>query len=126
MIGNAFVNAGKHNMKHFLILITLLTFSTIVSAQFNTTVDWVECQMKAGGVISCPRLERAKNVKALRVAHLDEIAKVKGTAFFVHLTGDCAIAFTAEDYDREKFIRQPSNLDCEDAPLYSVLRRRKK
>lgn len=107
-------------MKTLLTLACLFATLLVVTAQSGPTREWYSCTVakvvkegKAWTTYSrCPQLQKEKGIGELRVVGLEGIPKVEGTKYFLRVAGRCVIAYTADDQERERFIRHPINVDC--------------
>lgn len=106
-----------------------------VAEEIGPTREWYSCTVvkvvregKAKTTYHrCPQLEKEKGISDLRVVGLDGIPKVVGTDYFLRVAGRCLVAYTVDDQARERFIRHPINVDCDNGrPFSQMLLPRKK
>ncbi len=107
-----------------------------VAEETGPTREWYSCTVvkvvKQGKVETtyhrCPLLEKEKGISGLRVVGLEGIPKVEGTEYFLRVAGRCLVAYTVDDQARERFIRHPINVDCDNGRKFTqmLLPRKKK
>lgn len=104
------------------ISLLLLLFIIPVYSQSDrgSNHTWILCTVTrvSDGEItgfSCPRL---KPRETLKIVSFDDIPAVVGTSFFMRRAGKCLIPTSVDDQDRDRFIRFPTNIDCEDGRVF--------
>ena len=96
-------------MKKLLLAIpAILMFCAVSSAQ--TWIPARVAQVK-NEAITGVRAQGLINSR-LRIHGLGAIDPVVGEEFYLLQRGECLSAFTEEEQDKERFIRQPVSIDC--------------